>query len=259
LSGCGSKDIDEASGVRFIAEVVPEKGGEATRSDRKSAVAALKKRFRNVKRTKVTLDESGHIVIEIPNQGGDPHSTNSIKEWKEAITRLGHIEFYMSSPHDRGMGNDPNAIPTPGTKLLPVEQLGEEAPDLSYPAGPEHLLVKSKPEIIGDEVKSARATSNSGSWGISLEFDWEGARKFFELSALHNMRDGIAQRGLPFAIVLDGVVISNPIFTKAISGESAQISGDFTESEAKSIASAITEPLPVTLSLISTKVIEKKD
>ena len=71
-----------------------------------------------------------------------------------------------------------------------------------------------------------------------------GARQFYDLSKLHQVRTGTGQ---PFAIILDGEILSAPVFNEPIAGGMAMISGDFTELEARGLASAMMTPLPVGL------------
>ena len=69
-----------------------------------------------------------------------------------------------------------------------------------------------------------------------------------DLSTKHNIQSGTE---LPFAIILDGEILSTPVFNEAIAGGSAVISGDFTEIEAKSLAVMMQSPIPFSLKLLS--------
>lgn len=63
---------------------------------------------------------------------------------------------------------------------------------------------------------------------VSIRFNSRGARLFDQLTATH-----VGQR---LAIVLDNIVYSAPVIRERISGGIAQISGNFTENEAKDLA-----------------------
>ncbi|MBL7496081.1 hypothetical protein I6A84_36455 [Frankia sp. CNm7] len=94
--------------------------------------------------------------------------------------------------------------------------------------------------VVGADVKSASAgqpqTSagganiNTGQWVVNVEFTGSGQKKFTQLT-----EDTI---GKQTAIVLDGVVQSAPTTNDRIPG-SAQISGSFTESEARDLAAVL--------------------
>jgi preprotein translocase subunit SecD len=70
-------------------------------------------------------------------------------------------------------------------------------------------------------------------WIVQLSIGGEGKKVFADLSS--NMAGSNQQ----FAIVLDGKVISAPTFDSAITNGDAQISGNFTESSAKSLATSL--------------------
>ena len=79
---------------------------------------------------------------------------------------------------------------------------------------------------------------------VSIQFNDEGAKIFEELTKKNI--------GKPLAIFIDGLPISIPTVQEAISGGKAQISGDFTVEEAKSLARNLNAgALPLPISLIS--------
>ena len=83
---------------------------------------------------------------------------------------------------------------------------------------------------------------------VSLVFDDEGS-KLFEKITSENI-------GKTVAIFLDGMPISVPLVNEAISGGKAQISGNFTGTEAKILVGRLNSgALPVPISLISTQTI----
>ncbi len=71
--------------------------------------------------------------------------------------------------------------------------------------------------------------------GRKPEFRPEGAKQFGNITEKF--------KGYRFAIVLDGAVISAPVIRDAIYGGSAEITGNFGEQEARSLASALENPL----------------
>lgn len=79
---------------------------------------------------------------------------------------------------------------------------------------------------------------------ISLEFDAEGAKIFADLTEKNV--------GKPIAIYIDNQIISAPVVQEKINEGSAQISGNFTIAEAKTLVSRLNEgALPVPIRLIS--------
>ncbi len=104
--------------------------------------------------------------------------------------------------------------------------------------------------IKGTEITEAQAqlpTQGAGGWQVTLSFNQTGANQLAEVSTK------IYQKQSPqnqFAIVLDGLVQSSPYFSEPITGGNAQITGTFTQEQAKSLANVLKYgALPVTLNV----------
>jgi len=79
---------------------------------------------------------------------------------------------------------------------------------------------------------------------VLLQFDSEGSKIFEDLTSKNV--------GKPLAIYIDGLPISAPVVQEVISGGKAQITGDFTIDEAKTLARNLNAgALPVPIELIS--------
>jgi SecD/SecF fusion protein len=107
------------------------------------------------------------------------------------------------------------------------------ASDVELP--PQQLVVKKKADIPGTMVTGARAFYDTQGWGVSLRFSSEGAALFAKLT-----QENVNKR---FAIMLDGNVQSAPVIREAITGGNASITGSFTESQARNLASVLENPL----------------
>ena len=90
------------------------------------------------------------------------------------------------------------------------------------------LSIQRDPLLTGDRLSDAQATMGQTGPAVSFRFDALGARKFCEIST--------ANVGQPFAIVLDGQIISAPNIREAICGGQGQIDGGFTVQEANDLA-----------------------
>ncbi|MFH9014488.1 protein translocase subunit SecD [Streptomyces sp. NPDC017943] len=102
-------------------------------------------------------------------------------------------------------------------------------------------------DVDGTEIKKAQASLNTqgaGGWQVDMTFNSAGTKKFAATTAK------LAQQATPqneFAIVLDDEVVSHPFVQTTISGGNAQISGSFTQEEAKSLANMLSYgALPLT-------------
>lgn len=74
---------------------------------------------------------------------------------------------------------------------------------------------------------------STGGWAVNLSFDSEGREEFADSSTRLNALEG--QRN-QFAIMLDGQVISAPSMNAPITDGNAQITGNFTEEEARNLS-----------------------
>jgi preprotein translocase subunit SecD len=93
--------------------------------------------------------------------------------------------------------------------------------------------------IEGTEISSATAnapgsTQGQVQWTVGIQLKSHGADIQRELSQAM-----AGDQSKTFAIVLDGKVISAPFFESVISDGTSQISGNFTESSAKSLATSL--------------------
>ncbi len=105
-------------------------------------------------------------------------------------------------------------------------------------------------ELTGRFLDKATLEFNqtTGEPTVGLQFNEEGAKLFEKIT-----RENI---GKTLAIYLDGAPISAPLVNEAITGGKAQISGNFTPTEAKTLVGRLNSgALPVPIDLISTETI----
>ena len=100
-------------------------------------------------------------------------------------------------------------------------------------AGIKYLLSVSMIEGTNLTSASAGIPQQSVSWAVDLKFDGAGTDDFTEISR------SLFGTEKQFAIVLDGQVISAPTMNGIITNGEAQITGDFTEAEATSLATSL--------------------
>jgi protein-export membrane protein SecD len=104
--------------------------------------------------------------------------------------------------------------------------------------------------LDGKYLKSAQLifAQNTGVPEVSIQFNDEGAKLFEKIT-----RENV---GKVMAIYLDGAVIEAPVIREAISGGTAQISGNFTPVEAKQLVGRLNSgALPVPIALVSTQTV----
>jgi SecD/SecF fusion protein len=120
----------------------------------------------------------------------------------------------------------------PGAKLMPGAERSER------------YVIQEQVALSGDRLSDARPgfDPRTGEPIVSFRFDNVGARAFAEITR--------ANVGLPFAIVLDGKVLSAPVIQEPITGGAGQISGHFTVAQATDLAALLRAgalPAPLTV------------
>ncbi|MFC8597692.1 protein translocase subunit SecD [Isoptericola sp. NPDC057191] len=115
-------------------------------------------------------------------------------------------------------------------------------------------------EVDGVHISSASSGlvpgpngTTTNEWGVFLNFDSEGTKEFRETTT---RLSGLEQPRNQFAIVLDGLVVSAPSVSNAITDGRAQISGSFTRDSAATLANQLSfGALPVQYTVESQEVI----
>ena len=94
-------------------------------------------------------------------------------------------------------------------------------------------------QVLGSMISKASAAidqQGSSGWYVLLNFNGEGTKKFGEVtSAITNLTAPQNQ----LAIVLDGLVVSAPRIIQAITAGNAQITGNFSQTDASDLANVL--------------------
>jgi preprotein translocase subunit SecD len=124
---------------------------------------------------------------------------------------------------------------------------------LAYPESPTGvplIAVQRRAMLSGDELIDAKLSYNSQTNEpvVSITFNSEGGRKFARVT-----QENV---GKPFAMILDGKVLSAPNINEPILGGQAQISGRFTTDSANQLAIALRSgKLPVALKVVEERTV----
>ncbi|MBF4162202.1 protein translocase subunit SecD [Nocardioides acrostichi] len=125
-----------------------------------------------------------------------------------------------------------NACPKDGSQALMADE--PDSPLITCDdSGVPFLL--SNAMIEGTQLKDAAAEipQNQVGWVVTLSFNGEATSTFGKVSS------ALAGTEKQFAIVLDGQVLSNPVVNEPILDGNAQISGNFNETSANSLATSL--------------------
>src|SRR5947199_540045 len=227
--------LDIQGGTSFLIRL---KGGdkEVTKAMLDQAVEVIRKRVDYFGGGEPIISPVGsdRILVQIPGL-----DTAKIQEARAQLSRVAKLEFRMVYPDNgerlREIDQGKQVIP-PEFRIETHKHQGEDGKTVE-----ERLLVKKKADLAGDRVSNAGASYEKDGWVVHLHFDPEGAKQFGDITAAH-----VHHR---FAIVLDGVIQSAPVIQDAIYGGDAQITGRFTEEEARGLASVLENPLQTPVSI----------
>jgi preprotein translocase subunit SecD len=163
------------------------------------------------KEPSITRQGVNRIVVQAPGESNP-------EKLKEVIGQTAKLTFQMVDTSVPIQEAIQGRVP-PGSELLP-------ATDGSGGA----YLVRKRAEVTGEMLVDARQTTDqqTGQVAVSFRFNGEGSRRFAAVSS-RNV-------GKPFAIILDGKVISAPNINEPILTGSGQITGSYTIETANNLA-----------------------
>jgi len=227
--------LDIQGGTSFLIRLVPG-DKPITKGMLDQAVEVIRKRVDYFGGGEPIISPVGgdRILVQIPGL-----DTAKIQEARDQLSRVAKLEFRLVYPDNgqklKAIDESKDVIP-PEYRIesYKLQREGEKPVE-------ERLLVKKKADLSGDRVSSAGASYEKDGWVVHLRFDPEGAKKFGDITAAH-----VHHR---FAIVLDGIIQSAPVIQDAIYGGDAQITGRFTEEEARGLASVLENPLQTPVSI----------
>ena len=174
------------------------------------------------------LDLSGGVSITYQVVDDNP----SAEDMSDTIYKLQkRVEGYSTESSVYQVGDDRITVEIPG--VTDADKILEE---LGNPGSLEFQLSDGTVFMTGDQVADAQATTTTDTYGnkqyiVQLTLTDEGAKTFGEVTT-ENV-------GKYLPIVYDGEVISYPQVQEAITGGTAQISGQSTFEEAQALATQI--------------------
>ncbi|MDR0942847.1 MAG: protein translocase subunit SecD [Holosporales bacterium] len=233
------KDAKDAQAVvKILSKIEKElqievNGGEITAVISQAFMDELAKRVvgESIEIIRHRIDESGTKEPTILRQGKDrivvqlPGVENpaEVKKLlgKTALLTFHAVDEEMESIPARD-GEKVNLPSKPGVVYLPEDRSSGVVV---------YVPVKKQYALTGKSLVDAQVSmdSRTGLPGVSIKFDSiDGTRKIAELSAKYLHKQ--------FAMVLDGKVLSAPVFQAVLNDGNAQITGNFTMEEATQLA-----------------------
>jgi preprotein translocase subunit SecD len=210
LSNAGARDLEVTSDGDTVIVTLSE--AERALTDQRTlqqALEIIRRRVDEVGTREPTIQRQGarRVLIQVPGIG-------SASELKELIGTTAQLTF---QPVISRSGN-PDVDPGYGNEVLPDLTDAEQ-----------FYVLEAAPVVTGEDLVDAQPSfDQNGRPAVNFRFNPSGGRRFGDYTA-----DNI---GSPFAIVLDGEVISAPTIQSHISGGSGIITGNFSVEESTNLA-----------------------
>ncbi len=237
LTGQRDWDIQVVDTTRFV--LTPTEAGikQAVTNAMETATEVVRKRIDALGTREPTIIRQGdeRIVVQVPGLK-DPQAL------KNLLGQTAKLEFKLvdttALPSDVAQG-----IAPPGSQIVPFAEGASQG-------GVNAIAVKRLGGIKGDSLTNAQQgfDQRNNQPVVSIQFDTQGGAKFAKLTSENVNR--------PFAIILDGKVLSAPNINEPILGGGAQIQGSFTVETANQLAIALRSgALPVDLKVVEERTV----
>ena len=208
------------------------------------AVDILRKRVDRIGLSEPTIQQipPDRILVQLP--GIEESKRN---EARATIEKTAYLEFRLVHEDNEKLVSeslsDPRFVEPVGYKKLVHEDNRNGQPSKRT------YYVKVRPEMTGKHVARAFVQYDDvGRPYVAMSFDPEGAAIFGRVTS--------ANVGRQLAIVLDGELYSAPTIQDAIMGGNAQITGNFSLTEAQELANVLENPLEAPVKVIETRSVD---
>jgi preprotein translocase subunit SecD len=248
-------DLRGGTSVTLQPRIAPGEEGTITNEAIDQAVAIIRQRVNSlgVAESEVAAQGTGtsrQIVISVPGDTG--------RRVVDLVGQTAELRFRQVLATGAGASSvvDPSATPVAGVTPEVNAQFasfdcalaenrqgtGTDLPSETIVACDRAGLTKyilGPAEVLGRQISEASAgldTQAGSAWFVSLTFNSEGTAAF---AAVTSRVTSLPEPNNQLAIVLDGLVVSAPRINEAIPSGTAQITGSFTQLEAKDLANVL--------------------
>lgn len=233
----GQRDFNVEVKDSSTLVITPTNAGidNAVKSAMEVATEVIRKRIDEMGTREPTIQQQGgnRIVVQVPG-------LQNPQALKDLLGQTAKLEFklvdYTADPSEVAQGRAPV-----GSEVLPY-------PD--NPSGIPFIAVKRQVMVSGEDLTDAQQSydQQTNQPNVTIRFNGAGGRKFGQVTSQNVNR--------PFAIILDGEVLSAPNINEPILGGSATISGNFTVESANQLAIALRSgKLPVALTVVEERTV----
>jgi len=239
LSSIGTDDItiEDGSGaiinVAYTEEAILEKKIQSVQQ----SIEVLRRRIDGTGTKEPTIQQNGpeRILIQLPGI----EDTETFKRIFEETAQMNfHLTNLAVSQEDIFRGRTP-----PRTTIYPSVEKDEAGNPL------QQYAIRDEVMVSGEDLTNASFSMDQNNQpAVNITFNAKGGKQFADAT-----RTNI---GKPFAIILDGEVISAPRINTAILGGSAIITGSFTVEEANNLAMLLRAgALPAPLDMVEERTV----
>ena len=220
-------------------------GKEALAEIRRSAVE------QSIEIVRRRIDETGTKEPTIQRQGNDRillqlPGVDDPERVKRLLGRTAKMTFHLLDQSGASLRDAIQAGVPLGSRLLPgLDGGGQKTGSAVYSQNePRQYLVQKRVAVGGDRLIDAQPSfdQRTNEPVVTFRFDTVGGKRFADVTRANVNR--------PFAVVLDGKVVTAPVIREPILGGSGQISGNFTTQEAQDMALLLRAgalPAPLTI------------
>lgn len=267
--------LDLQGGTQIILTPVITDGSTVTEDQLKQAVSIIRQRVdaSGVSEAEINTQGANNVVVSIPGTPDEATlkriEASAKLDFRPVLLASGPTNTFVGEDGNSttvpsastGLSTEPATTPTNGsdpawiTPALQAEYLAfncaTDAPNVSSSAPVHQPLITCDPdntvkyllgpvEVSGADIADASSGqvmtsqgASTGQWAVNIVFNAEGTAAFADVTTrLVALADAQKQ----FGIVLDGKVISAPTTQAAITDGKPQISGNFTQESAKTLA-----------------------
>jgi preprotein translocase subunit SecD len=236
LTGRRDWDIQVVDTSRVVLTPTKEGIDLAIKQAMETATEVVRKRIDSLGTREPTIIRQGaqRIVVQVPGLK-DPAAL------KQLIGKTAKLEFKLVDTTVLQSDLAKGIVPA-GSEIVPNADPAR--------AGTPSIAVRRLGGIKGDSLTNATPGNDqqTNEPNVSIQFDQQGGAKFAKLT-----RENVNK---PFAIILDGKVLSAPNINEPILGGQAQISGSFTADSANELAISLRSgALPVDLKVVEERTV----
>ena len=219
-------------GDRIIIEMTEAQKIERRVSAVQQSIEIIRRRIDETGVREPTIQRQGddRIIVQLPGID-DPERV------KDLLGQTAKMSFHLVDIQNSVEEALAGRVP-PGSMLLPMIE------GASGPGNLNAILIKKRVAVSGENLVDAQPSfdGRDNQPVVSFRFDTLGAKKFGKITT-----DNVRR---PFAIVLDGQVLSAPVIQEPILGGAGQISGNFSVQNTQDLslllrAGALPAPLTI--------------